>query len=57
MQVQAFRKVDGYAYASTMCIGNLRAGVETLAALRRTGDASHAANPLATPPNMLRAAM
>ena len=23
MQVQAFRKVDGYPYASTMCIGNL----------------------------------
>ncbi len=26
MQVQAFRKVDGYSYASTMCIGNLRSG-------------------------------
>lgn len=26
MQVQAFRKVNGYAYASTMCIGNLRSG-------------------------------
>lgn len=26
MQVQAFRKMDGYAYASTMCIGNLRSG-------------------------------
>ena len=26
MQVQAFRKVNGYAYASTMCIGNLRIG-------------------------------
>ncbi len=24
MQVQAFRKVNGYSYASTMCIGNLR---------------------------------
>ena len=24
MQVQAFRKVHGYGYASTMCIGNLR---------------------------------
>ena len=24
MQVQAFRKVNGFAYASTMCIGNLR---------------------------------
>lgn len=28
MQVQAFRKVNGYAYASTMCIGNIRSGVE-----------------------------
>lgn len=26
MQVQAFRKVGGYSYASTMCIGNLRSG-------------------------------
>ena len=28
MQVQAFRKVNGYAFASTMCIGNLRSGME-----------------------------
>ena len=26
MQVQTFRKVNGYSYASTMCIGNLRSG-------------------------------
>lgn len=26
MQVQTFRKVGGYSYASTMCIGNLRSG-------------------------------
>ena len=26
MQVQTFRKVHGYSYASTMCIGNLRGG-------------------------------
>ena len=26
MQVQTFRKVRGYSYASTMCIGNLRSG-------------------------------
>lgn len=26
MQVQTFRKVKGYGYASTMCIGNLRSG-------------------------------
>lgn len=30
MQVQTFRKVHGYGYASTMCIGNLRAGTESL---------------------------
>ncbi len=28
MQVQAFKKVHGFAYASTMCIGNLRSGTE-----------------------------
>ena len=39
MQVQAFRKVDGYAFASTMCIGNLRSGVESLCAWRRSGNA------------------
>ena len=32
MQVQAFRKVNGYAFASTMCIGNLRSGMQ-----RRSG--------------------
>lgn len=30
LQVQTFRKVGGYAYASTMCIGNLRGGTEAL---------------------------
>lgn len=30
MQVQSFRKVGGYSYASTMCIGNLRSGTESL---------------------------
>lgn len=30
MQVQTFRKVNGYAYASTMCIGNMRSGMESL---------------------------
>ena len=30
MQVQSFRKVNGYAFASTMCIGNLRSGTESL---------------------------
>ena len=32
MQVQAFRKVDGYSYASTMCIGNLRSGMDSFCA-------------------------
>ena len=36
MQVQAFRKVNGYAFASTMCIGNLRSGTEMLCAFFRT---------------------
>ena len=30
MQVQSFRKVGGYSYASTMCIGNLRSGTTAL---------------------------
>ena len=30
MQVQSFRKVGGYSYASTMCIGNLRSGIAAL---------------------------
>ncbi len=30
MQVQAFRKVRGHVYASTMCIGNMRSGMEAL---------------------------
>lgn len=37
MQVQAFRKVNGYAFASTMCIGNMRSGVESLSVFLRTG--------------------
>lgn len=28
MQVQSFRKVNGHPFASTMCIGNLRSGME-----------------------------
>lgn len=35
MQVQAFRKVQGYAYASTMCIGNLRSGTAALSVYLR----------------------
>lgn len=29
MQVQAFRKINGAAFASTMCIGNIRSGVSS----------------------------
>lgn len=36
MQVQAFRKVNSFAFASTMCIGNIRSGMESLCAYRRT---------------------
>lgn len=36
MQVQAFRKVNGYSFASTMCIGNIRSGVESLCGYFRT---------------------
>lgn len=35
MQVQSFRKVDGYSYASTMCIGNLRSGTAALSVYLR----------------------
>ena len=38
MQVQAFRKVHGYGYASTMCIGNLRIGTENLSQYLRSHD-------------------
>ena len=38
MQVQAFRKVRGYGYASTMCIGNLRSGMESLSQFLRNKD-------------------
>ncbi len=38
MQVQTFRKVNGYGYASTMCIGNLRGGMESLSVFMRDRD-------------------
>ena len=38
MQVQTFRKVGGYSYASTMCIGNLRSGTDALSVFVRTGN-------------------
>lgn len=36
MQVQSFRKVDSYAFASTMCIGNIRSGMEALCSYHQT---------------------
>ena len=35
MQVQSFRKVHGYSYASTMCIGNLRSGTAAISSYFR----------------------
>ena len=35
MQVQSFRKVGGYSYASTMCIGNLRSGTAAMSSYFR----------------------
>ena len=36
MQVEAFRELEGSAYASTMCIGNLRSAMEHLYYWRQT---------------------
>lgn len=36
LQVEAFRKVRGYPYATTMCTGNLRSATEQLFLYRRT---------------------
>lgn len=41
MQVQTFRKVNGYGYASTMCIGNLRSGTESLSVYIREHQKGH----------------
>lgn len=38
MQVETFRKMKGSAFASTMCIGNLRSATELLYHYRHTGD-------------------
>ena len=42
MQVQSFRKVNGYSYASTMCIGNLRSGIAALSGYVREHTSSQA---------------
>ena len=38
LQVQTFHKVRGHAYASTMCIGNMRSGTEALCVYYHTHD-------------------
>lgn len=38
MQVESFRKVNGNAFATTMCTGNLRSGTERLYRFGRTGE-------------------
>ncbi len=38
MQVQSFRKINGNAYATTMCTGNLRSATECLYAYTTTKD-------------------
>ena len=38
MQVQAFRKIEGNGIATTMCIGNLRSGMDALVAFGHTHD-------------------
>jgi uncharacterized membrane protein YoaK (UPF0700 family) len=38
LQVEAFRRINGKAYASTMCTGNLRSATEMLYNYRRTKD-------------------
>lgn len=38
LQVQTFHKIRGHIYASTMCIGNMRSGTESLCAYFRTKD-------------------
>lgn len=38
LQVQTFHKIHGQPYASTMCIGNMRSGMESLCAYIRNHD-------------------
>lgn len=38
LQVQTFHKIHGQPYASTMCIGNMRSGMESLCAWFRSHD-------------------
>lgn len=36
LQVQSFKHVNGYSYASTMCIGNMRSGISSFSNWTRT---------------------
>lgn len=44
LQVEAFRKVEGNIYASTMCTGNLRSATEKLYKWKKTGDKEYLNN-------------
>lgn len=41
LQMEAFRKIRGYDYASTMCVGNLRSGMEALAHYSKNKDRTY----------------
>lgn len=41
VQVESFRKVNGNAFATTMCTGNLRSGTERIFLYLTTGDRDH----------------
>ncbi|MGN8895614.1 YoaK family protein [Flavonifractor sp. HCP28S3_F3] len=41
VQVESFRKVNGNAFATTMCTGNLRSGTERLYLYLKTGERDH----------------
>lgn len=40
LQVESFRKVNGNAFATTMCTGNLRSGTELLCRFFQTGESA-----------------
>lgn len=42
LQVESFRKVNGHPFASTMCIGNLKSGIEALSRWRRSSSSAEA---------------
>ena len=46
IQVQAFRKLHGHAFATTMCIGNLRSGTQEAVTYLHTHEKEHAENSL-----------